>query len=130
MDRNKFIKILIKKKYLFTDTGKNIIIHGVDPSKRLDSMQTYDEINFGVLKSIPEGVIFDKNIEIIRMEEMSPFDVPENTIFLNRNVSILIGIPEKNTTHKKSRWTNNIDAVKVDGISPIRILSLLLKLNL
>jgi hypothetical protein len=130
MKRNTFIKLLARKKYLFTDTGKNIIIHGVDPTKRLNSIQTYSEIDLSSINSIPNGVIFDVGVEVVRMENVPIDKIPIDTYFINKNVDILIGIPEKNTMSGKSRWTNNIDAIKVDGISPTRILSLLAKLNL
>lgn len=130
MRRDNFTKLLTRKKYLFTDTGKNIIIHGVDPTKRLNSIQSYSEIDLSSINSIPDGVIFDIGIEIVRMEKIPIDKIPSDTYFLNRDVNILIGILGKNTTFKNSEWSNNIDAIKVNGISPIRMLALLLKLNL
>jgi hypothetical protein len=130
MRRDNFTKLLTRKKYLFTDTGKNIIIHGVDPTKRLNSIQSYSEIDLSSINSIPDGVIFDIGIEIVRMEKIPIDKIPSDTYFLNRDVNILIRILGKNTTFKNSEWSNNIDAIKVNGISPIRMLALLLKLNL
>jgi|APGre2960657404_1045060.scaffolds.fasta_scaffold130514_2 hypothetical protein len=130
MRRDNFTKLLTRKKYLFTDTGKNIIIHGVDPTKRLNSIQSYSEIDLSSINSIPDGVIFDIGIEIVRMEKIPIDKIPSDTYFLNRDVNILIEILGKNTTFKNSEWSNNIDAIKVNGISPIRMLALLLKLNL
>ena len=130
MRRENFTKLLTRKKYLFTDTGKNIIIHGVDPTKRLNSIQSYSEIDLSSINSIPDGVIFDIGVEIVRMEKIPIDKIPSDTYFINRDVNILIGILGKNTTFKNSEWSNNIDAFKVNGISPIRMLALLLKLNL
>ena len=130
MRRDNFTKLLTRKKYLFTDTGKNIIIHGVDPTKRLNSIQSYSEIDLSSINSIPDGVIFDIGVEIVRMEKIPIDKIPSDTYFINRDVNILIGILGKNTTFKNSEWSNNIVAFKVNGISPIRMLALLLKLNL
>ena len=130
MRRDNFTKLLTRKKYLFTDTGKNIIIHGVDRTKRLNSIQSYSEIDLSSINSIPDGVIFDIGVEIVRMEKIPIDKIPSDTYFINRDVNILIGILGKNTTFKNSEWSINIDAFNVNGISPIRMLALLLKLNL
>ena len=92
MRRDNFTKLLTRKKYLFTDTGKNIIIHGVDPTKRLNSIQSYSEIDLSSINSIPDGVIFDIGVEIVRMEKIPIDKIPSDTYFINRDVNILIGI--------------------------------------
>jgi hypothetical protein len=130
MKRDSFTKLLTKKKYLFTDNGKNIIIHGVDPSKRLNSIQTYSEIDLSSINSIPDGVIFDKGVNVIRMEKIPINKIPKDTYFINGDVNILIRTSKTTQWGDNSQWTSNIEALKVGGISPIRMLALLLKLNL
>lgn len=139
MKRDNFTKLLTRKKYLFTDTGKNIIIHGVDPTKRLNSIQTYSEIDLSLINSVPDGVIFDKGVNIVRMENVPLEKIPSNISFINPDTNILIKTPGKNigstrlngfTVVLNTTWTNDMEVLKVNGISPIRMLFLLLKLNL
>ena len=122
MKRDTFIKILAKKKYLFTDTGENIIIHGVDPTKKLNSIQTYYEIDLGNLKEIPPGVIFDEEIETIRMSGMSPLDIPKDTLFLNANNLIEL----KKGSEYQSDWIENM-GFNIEGISPVKMLQIIVK---
>ena len=122
MKRYTFIRILAKKKYLFTDTGENIIIHGVDPTKKLNSIQTYYEIDLGNLKEIPPGVIFDEEIETIRMRGMSPLDIPKDTLFLNANNLIEL----KKGSEYQSDWIENM-GFNIEGISPVKMLQIIVK---
>ena len=122
MKRYTFIRILAKKKYLFTDTGENIIIHGVDPTKKLNSIQTYYVIDLGNLKEIPPGVIFDEEIETIRMRGMSPLDIPKDTLFLNANNLIEL----KKGSGYQSDWIENM-GFNIEGISPVKMLQIIVK---
>jgi hypothetical protein len=128
MKRNTFINILIKKKYIFTDTGENIIIHGVDPTKRLNSTQTYYEIDLGNLKEIPPGVIFDEEIETIRMSEISLLDIPKDTLFLKANnpIDSSSNILLKNGSEYRSDWIKNM-GFNIERISPVRMLQIIVK---
>jgi hypothetical protein len=87
MDRNLFIKYLVRKKYLFTDNGDNIIIHGVDPSKRLNSIQTYGEIDLSLLSSLPRGVIFEDTVDVIRIPKIRIQDIISETFHTIRKTS-------------------------------------------
>lgn len=124
MKRDSFIKHLTKKKYLFTDTGDNIIIHGVDPSKRLNSIQTYGEIDLSSLSSLPRGVIFEDTVDIIRIPNMAISNIPDNTIFLNSGEILLMG--ENGGKWLSSSFESGLDLM-IDGISPGRILTNMVK---
>jgi hypothetical protein len=128
MKRESFIKLLIRKKYLFTDNGRNIIIHGVDPSKKLNSIQTYYEIDLGDLKKIPPGVIFDEEIERIRIKRISPLEIPKDTLFLNANnlIDSSFNILLKKGSEYESDWIDNM-GFNMEGISPVRMLQIIVK---
>lgn len=124
MTRNRFIKYLEKKKYLFTDTGNNIVIHGVDPSKRLNSIQTYGEIDLSSLSSLPRGVIFEDTVDIIRIPNMPINNIPNNTVFLNTEGILIMG-------EKGGRWLTKSfkdeTGLMIEGILPGRILTAIVK---
>jgi hypothetical protein len=128
MKRNTFIKVLTKKKYLFTDTGENIIIHGVDPTKKLNTIQTHYEIDLGNLEEIPPGVIFDEEIETIRMSKISPLDIPKDTLFLNANnlIDSSFNILLKKGSEYQSDWIENM-GFNIEGISPVKMLQIIVK---
>lgn len=126
MKRDSFIKHLTKKKYLFTDTGDNIIIHGVDPSKRLNSIQTYGEIDLSSLSSLPRGVIFEDTVDIIRIPNMSIANIPDNTIFLNSGEILLIDLGEYGGKWLSSSFKSDLDLM-IDGISPGKLLTNMVK---
>jgi len=124
MKRDSFIKHLIKKKYLFTDTGDNIIIHGVDPAKKLNSIQTYGEIDLASLSSLPRGVIFENTVEILRIPNMPLNNIPNNTIFLNTKKILIIGDGlGKWLTHS----FNEDKDLMIEGISPGKLLTNMVK---
>ncbi len=126
MSRNSFIKYLEKKKYLFTDTGDNIIIHGVNPSKRLNSIQTYGEIDLSSLSSLPRGVIFEDTVDIIRIPNMPIANIPDNTIFLNSGEILLIDLGEYGGKWLSSSFKSDLDLM-IDGISPGKLLTNMVK---
>ena len=124
MNRNSFIKYLEKKKYLFKDTGNNIIIHVVDPSKRLNSIQTYGEIDLSSLSSLPRGVIFDNTLDIVRIPNIRIGDIPNNTVFLNTGEILIIG--EMGGKWLTQSFENETDLM-IERISPGRILTSMVK---
>jgi hypothetical protein len=92
MKRNSFIRELQKRKYLFIDDGDTITITGVDPSKRLNSVQNYGLIDLGSIESLPRGVVFSDTVNRIIMPRINIYDIPNNTVFLNTG-PIVIGGP-------------------------------------
>lgn len=125
MNRNSFIKYLDKKKYLFTDTGDNIIIHAVDPTKRLNSIQTYGEIDLSLLSSLPRGVIFDNTLDIVRIPNIRIEDIPNNTVFLNTGEILIIG--KMGGKWLTDRHFESETDLMIERISPGRILTIMVK---
>ena len=110
MKRNSFIRELQKRKYLFIDDGDTITITGVDPSKRLNSVQNYGLIDLGSIESLPRGVVFSDTVNRIIMPRINIYDIPNNTVFLNTG-PIVIGGPIWISSKINDRHDVNIEEI-------------------